>query len=78
MQSVYFLRVEAELDASCTCCGDLPVVKQPIVIYPYIPVNYNFASPANWDPTTLPAVNLDQAIYQENKKLVEMENPYYN
>ena len=78
VQSVYFLRVEAELDASCTCCGDLPVVKQPIVIYPYIPVNYNFASPANWDPTTLPAVNLDQAIYQENKKLVEMENPYYN
>lgn len=77
LQSVYFLRVEAELDASCTCCSDLPIVNQPIVIYPYIPVNYNFQSPNNWDPQTMPSVNLEQAIYGENKKLVEMENPYY-
>ena len=78
LQSIYFLRVEAELDASCTCCSDLPIVNQPIVIYPYIPVNYNFVSPSNWDPTTMPIVNLEQSLYTENKKLTDMQNPYGN
>lgn len=63
LQSVYSLRVESELDAPCTCCSDLPIVNQPIMIYPYIPVNYNFQAPQNWDPTTMPVVNLEQAIY---------------
>lgn len=42
VKSVYVLRVEAVLNASCTCCSDLPVVYQPIVIYPFIEVNYFF------------------------------------
>ena len=77
IQSIYFLRVEAELDASFTCCSDLPIVNQPIVIYPYIPVNYNFQAPSNWDPTQMPMVNLEQAISATNGNLNEMGNPYY-
>jgi hypothetical protein len=50
LHSVYFLQVEAVLAASCTCCSDLPVVNQPILIYPYIPVNYAFNAPQNWHP----------------------------
>lgn len=58
LSSTYYLRVEAVLNASCTCCSDLPVVNQAIVIYPYIPVDYIFKQPPNWDPTTMPLVNL--------------------
>lgn len=47
------------------------------MIYPYIPVNYIFNSPPNWNPETMPMVNLDQAIAANNEKLLNMNNPYY-
>ena len=77
LQSIYFFRVEAELDASCTCCSDLPIVNQPIVIYPYIPVNYFFQAPPNWAPEEMPMVNLQNAISASNGNLNQMNNPYY-
>lgn len=77
VKSEYYLRIESELDASCTCCSELPVVNQSVMIYPYIPVNYIFNSPPNWNPETMPMVNLDQAIAANNEKLLNMNNPYY-
>ena len=58
LHSVYFLVVEADLAAMCTCCSDLPVVKQPVLIYPFIPLNYNFNAPPNWHPKVMPSINL--------------------
>lgn len=77
LQSIYFLRVEAELDASCTCCSELPVVNQPIVIYPLIPVNYFFQAPPNWSPQVMPMMNLENAFSAQNGNLNQMNNPYY-
>ena len=58
LHSVYFLVVEASLSAFCTCCSDLPIVRQPILIYPFIPLNYVFNAPPDWQPKMMPAVNL--------------------
>lgn len=77
VKSVYYLRVQAELNASCTCCSNLPIVNQPIVIYPFIPVDYIFKQPSNWNPLTMPMVNLQQAITATNGNLNKMDNPYY-
>lgn len=77
VKSVYFLRVEAELNASCTCCSNLPIVEQPIVIYPYMNVDYFFKQPSNWNPLMMPMVNLQQAVTAVNENLNKMQNPYY-
>ena len=77
LYSVYFLRVEAVLSASCTCCSELPVVNQEILIYPYIPVNYMFNAPTSWHPEEMPMINLQVAMDHGNKMLDEMNNPYY-
>lgn len=77
LSSVYFLKVEAVLAASCTCCSDLPVVHQPILIYPYIPVNYIFNAPSNWNPEKMPMTNLQVPVNTENEHLKAMVNPYY-
>lgn len=58
LQSVYYLKVEGVLAASCTCCSELPEVKQPILIYPYMVVD-TFQKPANWQPEQMPTVNLN-------------------
>lgn len=47
------------------------------MIYPYIPVDYIFKQPPNWDPTQMPLVNLDQGISPNNQNLEIMGNPYY-
>lgn len=62
LHSVYYLVVEANLAAPCTCCSDLPMVRQPILIYPFIPVNYNFNAPPNWSPKLMPAINLQVGL----------------
>jgi hypothetical protein len=46
--------VNAKLAAACTCCSNLPIVKQPILIFPFIPVDYHFKAPVNWAPTIMP------------------------
>ena len=66
LHSVYFLVVEASLAAPCTCCSDLPIVKQPILIYPFIPLNYIFNPPPNWQPQVMPAVNLQMGGLKPN------------
>lgn len=77
VKSVYFLRVEAVLNASCTCCSDLPVVSQPIIIYPYISVDYFFKQPSNWNPIQMDMIDLQRAVNMTNKNLDSMNNPYY-
>lgn len=62
LHSVYFLVVEAKLAASCTCCSDLPVVRQPVLIYPFIPVDYTFKAPPNWSPKIMPPINLQVGL----------------
>lgn len=46
----------------CTCCSDLPVVRQPILIYPFIPIDYNFKAPLNWNPKIMPNVNFQVGL----------------
>ena len=58
LHSIYHLVVEANLDAACTCCSNLPIVKQPILIFPFIPVDYTFKAPPNWAPKIMPMINL--------------------
>lgn len=76
LQSVYYLKVEAVLAASCTCCSNLPIVKQPILIYPWLPINYNFNAPQGWKPEEMPMINLKMNIEGANGNLNAMENPY--
>ena len=67
LKSTYYLQVEAVLSASCTCCSELPVVHQPILIYPWMPMN-PFNAPVNWNPEVMETVNL--------KMNMDMNNPY--
>lgn len=53
------------------------MVKQPIVIYPFIEVNYHFEAPNNWNPLTMPMVNLQKVVDATNSNLDKMANPYY-
>lgn len=69
VKSIYYLRVEAVLNASCTCCSELPVVCQPIVIYPYININYMFNQPTNWNPMTYDMIDLQHAVTVKNPNL---------
>ena len=50
LKSTYYLKVEAVLSVACTCCSDLPIVKQPIHIYPWMPQVPVFQAPSNWAP----------------------------
>lgn len=54
LHSIYYLMVEANLAAACTCCSNLPIVKQPILIFPFIPIDYMFKAPPNWAPVIMP------------------------
>jgi hypothetical protein len=76
LHSVYYLKVEAVLSASCTCCSELPIVKQPILIYPWIPVNYNFNAPNNWHPEEMKMVNIAMNVEGSNPYINNMNNPY--
>lgn len=76
LKSTYFLKVEAVLSASCTCCSDLPVVRQPILIYPWIPVNNLFQQPSNWQPEVMQMVNISVNVEASNNNLNNMNNPY--
>ena len=51
LKSIYYLQVEAVLAASCTCCSDLPLVKQPILIYPWFPNQNPIGKPVTFQPT---------------------------
>jgi len=64
------------LSASCTCCSDLPVVKQPILIYPWMPVNFQFQAPSNWHPEEMQMANLKMGMEMSNPNLNNMNNPY--
>ena len=72
LHSVYYLVVEAELAAMCTCCSDLPVVRQPVLIYPFIPLNYVFNAPPSWHPKMMPAVNLQMPGLSVNPMNISM------
>lgn len=76
LKSTYYLQVEAVLSASCTCCSQLPVVRQPILIYPWIPVNNNFNAPNNWNPEVMETANLKMNMDINNNNLANMQNPY--
>ena len=77
LKSTYYLQVEAVLSASCTCCSQLPVVKQPILIYPWIPINNNFQAPENWHPEVMETMNFKMNIDPNaNNNLNNMNNPY--
>ncbi len=54
--------VDANLAAPCTCCSNLPIVKQPILIFPFIPVDYSFKAPLNWAPTLMPMKNFTVSL----------------
>jgi hypothetical protein len=76
LKSTYYLQVEAVLSASCTCCSQLPVVRQPVLIFPWIPVNNIFNAPSNWNPEVMETVNLKMNMDVNNNNLANMENPY--
>ena len=62
LHSVYFLVVDAKLAAACTCCSDLPIVRQPVLIYPPPAQNYLFSPPSQWSPKIMPAVNFQVGL----------------
>lgn len=76
LKSTYYLHVEAVLSASCTCCSELPVVKQPILIYPWMPVNNVFQAPSNWKPEEMQMVSLKMNLDLANNNINAMNNPY--
>lgn len=77
LQSTYYLKVEAVLSASCTCCSELPVVRQPVLIYPWIPLNNVFNAPSNWQPEVMETANLKMDMGASNPNLNNMpSNPY--
>lgn len=78
LKSTYYLQVEAVLSASCTCCSDLPVVRQPVLIYPWMPLNNVFNAPSNWNPEVMDTANLKMDLSgASNPNLNNMgSNPY--
>ena len=64
------------MSAMCTCCSDLPVVRQPILVYPWIPVNNIFNAPSNWNPEVMDTVNIQMNMDFNNKNIANMNNPY--
>lgn len=76
LRSTYYLQVEAVLSAACTCCSQLPVVRQPILIYPWIPNNNMFQAPSNWNPEVMDTVNIQMNMDFNNKNIANMSNPY--
>jgi hypothetical protein len=72
LHSVYFLVVDANLAAMCTCCSDLPIVRQPVLIYPFIPLNYHFNPPPNWQPKVMPSINFQMPSLSVNPMNVSM------
>ena len=76
LKSTYYLQVEAVLSASCTCCSQLPVVRQPILIYPWMPINNAFQAPSNWNPEVMDTVNIQMNMDFNNNNLANMNNPY--
>ena len=76
LKSTYYLQVEAVLSASCTCCSQLPVVHQPILIYPWAPMNNVFNAPVNWNPEVMDTMNLKMNMDFNNNNLANMNNPY--
>jgi len=54
----------------------LPVVRQPILIYPWNPINNIFQAPSNWQPEVMETINFKVGIDASNPKLENMENPY--
>lgn len=50
IQSTYFLQIEAVVDASCTCCGSLPIVQIPVMLYPESAPIMQFQFPPSWQP----------------------------
>jgi hypothetical protein len=51
-------------------------VKQPILIYPWIPVNNIFQAPNNWHPEEMLMVNLKMNLDLANNNINAMNNPY--
>lgn len=76
LKSTYFLQVEAVLSANCTCFSQLPVVRQPILIYPWIPVNNVFNAPSNWNPEMMQTIDLKMNVDFNNTNIANMSNPY--
>lgn len=76
LKSIYYLQVEAVLAASCTCCSDLPLVKQPILIYPWFPNQMLFQKPSLWNPEVMQMVNIQMGMNASNKNVNNMGNPY--
>lgn len=76
LKSIYYLKVEAVLAASCTCCSQLPVVKQPILIYPWFPNQAVFQQPSIWNPEVMQMVNIQMGASLNNNKVNAMGNPY--
>lgn len=77
LKSTYYLQVEAVLSASCTCCSQLPVVRQPILIYPWMPINNIFQAPENWHPEVMATMDFKMNIDPNgNPNLNNMNNPY--
>ena len=52
------------------------MVKQPILIYPWIPVNNIFQAPSNWHPEEMQMVNLKMNLDLANNNINAMNNPY--
>ena len=76
LKSTYYLKVEAVLSAMCTCCSDLPVVRQPIHIYPWMPINNVFKAPSNWNPEEMQMINFQVDVGASNPNINNMSNPY--
>eukprot|EP00825_Cyclidium_porcatum_P035872 TRINITY_DN3765_c0_g1_i4.p1 TRINITY_DN3765_c0_g1~~TRINITY_DN3765_c0_g1_i4.p1 ORF type:complete len:227 (+),score=49.06 TRINITY_DN3765_c0_g1_i4:103-783(+) len=58
VQSQYFLQIEASVDASCTCCGTLPIVQIPVLLYPEAAPAIQFQFPSLWQPQQMPVFNI--------------------
>jgi hypothetical protein len=76
LKSIYFLRVEAVMDASCTCCSQLPVVTQPVLIYPCFNIDTNWNQPMNWQPQVMPNFVMNMNYTGANMNIQSMNNPY--
>lgn len=62
IECIYMLRVKAEMDGSCMCCGPAPTLAKEVTIYPVQILGVEMMqAPAGWNPTIMPVAQFAAA-----------------
>ena len=54
IECMYTVKVRAEMDNYCMCCGQAPTITREVTVYPVqLPVEEMAHAPVDWSPTVM-------------------------